>query len=133
KAEPGAGHFQDERRLSEQQIALIAEWTRTGAPEGDPKHKPVPPEFTGGWKAGQPDVILKMPQPFTVPPDGRDVFQCFVIPTGADTQRFVKTVEFHPGNRRVVHHALFFLDISGEARRLDEETPEPGYPCFGGP
>jgi hypothetical protein len=42
-------------------------------------------------------------------------------------------VEFHPGNPKVVHHALFFLDLSGEARRLDAATPEPGYSCFGGP
>jgi len=28
---------------------------------------------------------------------------------------------------------LFFLDSSGEARKLDATTPEPGYPCFGGP
>jgi len=33
----------------------------------------------------------------------------------------------------VVHHALFFLDVSAEARRLEAATPEPGYRCFGGP
>src|SRR5258707_10922525 len=48
-------------------------------------------------------------------------------------ERYVKTVEFHPGNPKVVHHALFFLDMSGEARRLDTASPGDGYPCFGGP
>jgi hypothetical protein len=32
-----------------------------------------------------------------------------------------------------VHHALFFLDGSGEARKLDAATPEPGYGTFGTP
>src|SRR5438552_3131256 len=62
-----------------------------------------------------------------------DIAPCFVIPLGFDAERYVKTVEFQPGNPRVVHHALFFLDTSGEARRLDAATPEPGYPCFGSP
>ena len=133
KAEPGFGHFQDERRLTDAQIALIRDWVRNGAPEGDPKQKPRPPEFASGWLAGKPDAVLAPDQSFNVPADGRDVFQCFVVPTGFDADRYVRTVEFHPGNPRVVHHALFFLDTSGQARKLDAATPEPGYPCFGGP
>jgi len=133
KAEPGYGHFEDERRLTDQQIAMIADWASHGAPEGNPKDKPKPPEFSSGWLAGKPDAVFSMPEPFSVPADGRDRFQCFVIPLNAGTERYVKTVEFHPGNPRIVHHVLFYLDTSGEARRLDAATPEPGYPCFGGP
>ena len=133
KAELGYGHFQNERRLSDAQIALIREWASHGAPEGDPKQKPAPPEFASGWLAGKPDAVLTLPKPFEIPADGRDIFQCFVIPMDFGAQRYVKTVEFHPGNAKVVHHALFFLDISGEARRLAGESPGGGYPCFGGP
>jgi len=132
KAEPGYGHFRDERRLTDVEIATLRDWAKNGAPEGDPKQKPAPPEFSSGWLAGKPDAVFS-PQPFAVPADGRDVFQCFVIPLGFDADQYVKTVEFHPGNPKVVHHALFFLDASGQARRLDAATPEPGYPCFGGP
>lgn len=133
KAEPGYGHFQDERRLTQQQIDTIAAWARNGAPEGDAAHKPAPPQFASGWQAGKPDTVFTVPQPFAVPADGRDVFQCFVIPLNLTADRYVKTVEFHPGNPRVVHHALFFVDTSGGGRQLDAATPEPGYPCFGGP
>ena len=133
KAEAGVGHFQDERRLTDAQIATIGEWARNGAPEGDPKQKPTPPQFASGWQAGQPDAVLTMPQPFRVAADGRDVFQCFVIPLNFTADTFIRTVEFHPGNPRVVHHALFFLDTGGEGRKLDTATPEPGYSCFGGP
>jgi mono/diheme cytochrome c family protein len=133
KAEPGVGHFDDERRLSDQQIALIRDWAKSGAPEGDPKDAPKPPQFAAGWLGGKPDAEIRMPVAFPIPADGRDVFQCFVLPLGFDADRFVKTVEFHPGNKKVVHHALFYLDTTGEARRLDAQTPEPGYPCFGGP
>jgi hypothetical protein len=133
KAEPGYGHFQDERRLTDAQIAAIGEWARNGAPEGDPSQQPETPQFTSGWQVGKPNTVVTVPEPFHVPADGRDEFRCFVIPLNFTTDEYVKTVEFHPGNPRVVHHALFFLDTSGEARRLDAETPEPGYSCFGGP
>jgi len=133
KAEPGYGHFADERRLTDQQITLIGEWARNGAPEGDPKQRPELPKFASGWQAGHPDTVLTVPQSFAIPADGRDVFQCFVVPMNATADEYVKTVEFHPGNTKVVHHALFFLDTTGEARKLDAATPEPGYPCFGGP
>jgi hypothetical protein len=44
----------------------------------------------------------------------------------------VKTVEFRPGNAKIVHHAILFLDSSGEARKK-ETAPGQGYDCVGGP
>jgi hypothetical protein len=129
----GYGHFLDERRLSDAQIDLIRRWANDGAPEGDPEQKPSPPEFPSGFRAGKPDAIFTVPEAFAVPADGPDIVQCFVVPLSFDAERYVKTVEFLPGNSRVVHHALFFLDASGKARKLDAATPEPGYPCFGSP
>ena len=45
----------------------------------------------------------------------------------------VDGTEFRPGNRRIVHHALVFLDASGKARELAAASPDGSYPCFGGP
>jgi hypothetical protein len=133
KPEPGFGHFLDERRLSEADLQCLASWAAEGAPEGRPEDLPPPPEFpTGDWQMGKPDLVLKMAEPFDVPADGRDVFRCFVIPMNLDKDVVVSGVEFHPGNRRVVHHALFFLDKSGKARKLDEAQPGYGYASFGG-
>jgi hypothetical protein len=133
KAEAGYGHFLGERRLSDQQIDLIRRWAEAGAPEGDPEQKPTPPEFPSGFRAGKPDAVVTVAEAFPIPADGPDIVQCFVVPLGFDAERYVKTVEFQPGNARVAHHALFFLDRRGEVRRLDAATPEPGYPCFGTP
>ena len=38
-----------------------------------------------------------------------------------------------PGNPRVVHHVLNFLDVHGQGRALDAKDPGPGYTSFGGP
>ncbi len=132
KAEPGYGSFHDERRLTDDQIATIAAWAEAGAPEGDPADLPARPEFPEGWQLGEPDLVLEMPADFHVPADGPDLYRCFVLPTGIESDAKVAAVEFRPGNRKVVHHALFFLDSTGAGRRRDAQDEAPGYASYGG-
>src|SRR5262245_41162804 len=40
KAEPNYGHFHDERRLSDAELATLSAWAKAGAPEGDAKDLP---------------------------------------------------------------------------------------------
>src|SRR5690348_3848540 len=74
KAEPGFGDFAGERRLTQAQIAMIQEWAKAGAPEGDPKLKPAPPKFVDGWQGGQPDQVLTIPVKYSLPADGPDQY-----------------------------------------------------------
>ncbi len=127
RPEPGYGHFENERSLSKAEIAAIAKWAGDGAPEGDPSRLAQPPTFPGGWRLGTPDLAVEMKVPFAVPADGPDHYMCFVIPLPIERDRWVKAVEFRPGNRRVVHHALMFTDSSAATRGRDS------YPCFGAP
>jgi len=133
KPEPEFGHFLNERRLSERELTLMKDWADADAPEGDVADLPLPPQFTDGWQYGEPDLVVKMDEPFEVPAGGRDIFRNFVIPVELTEDKLVSLAEFRPGNRRVVHHALFFLDRSGAARKKDTADPGPGYGSFGGP
>lgn len=133
KPAPGYNDFQDARVLSDAEIATIAAWAKQGAPQGDPEDLPPAPHFPDGWQLGTPDLVIQLPHPFTVPAEGRDVYQCFVIPMGLVRDAAVTGMEFRAGNRRVVHHAILFLDSKGAARKKDAQTPEDGYKCFGGP
>ncbi len=133
KPEPGYGDFRDARRLSTQQIALIQQWASNGAPEGDPASKPTPPTFTDGWQLGQPDKVITIPSKFSVPPDGPDQFRCFVIPLNLEQDTYIGAMEFRPGDRRTVHHALVFTDPRQQGRKLAAGSPDGGYTCFGGP
>ena len=99
KAEPGYGDFKDARRLSDQQLALIAQWVHNGAPEGDPASKPAPPKFPEGWQLGKPDQVLTVPAKFSVPADGPDQFRCFVVPMNLDHDVYLGATEFRPDNR----------------------------------
>lgn len=134
KAEPGFGEFHDVRRLTDDQIRTIAAWADSGAKEGKPEDQPPAPKFTDGWQLGPPDLVLKVSQAYTLKADGRDKYHCFVLPTGLTEDKTVSAVEFRPGNRKVVHHALFFLDGTGAARKREaaEGGPGRGYDTFGG-
>jgi hypothetical protein len=76
---------------------------------------------------GIPDVVVRMPEPYTVPADGTDVFRTFVIPIPVAAPRYVRALEFRPGNASVVHHANLGVDRTRSSRQLDARDPEPGY------
>ncbi len=130
---PGHDKFVAERWLTDRELELFKTWAETGRAKGDDADLPPAPKFAEGWRLGQPDLIVKMAEPFTVPADGPDLLQNFVIPIDIAEDKLVAAVEFHPGNKRVAHHSVLFLDASGAARKLDKATPEPGYANFGGP
>jgi hypothetical protein len=132
KPEPGYGEFDDERRLTDAEIQLLDQWAKAGAPEGDAKDKPMPPQFQDGWQLGKPDLIVQMAEPYTVRAEGRDIYRCFVIPLNLTEDRYVSAVEFRPGNRKVVHHAILHIEEPGPDRQRDAADPGPGYNCFGG-
>jgi formylglycine-generating enzyme required for sulfatase activity len=130
---PNFGHFLNEQRLTDDEVALIRRWVASGAPLGDAVHLPPQPRFAHGWQLGEPDLILELPEAFEVPADGPDLSQHFVLPTGLTSRGLVTAFEYRPDDASVVHHAWLYFDTSGTARKLDDETPEPGYARFGGP
>jgi hypothetical protein len=133
KPAEGHGEFVGVRRLTDAQIDTLKAWADAGAPEGDPAQTPALPKFADGWLLGEPDMVVSMPESFTIPAEGNDVYRCFVLPLNVDEDKYVEAVEFRPGNRKIVHHALFFLDTTGRGRELDAEEDGPGYTRMGGP
>ncbi len=134
KASPHVGvKFKDVRTLSDKDIATVVAWSEAGAPEGDPADLPEPPKFVDEWQLGTPDLIVDIGNDFAIPASGEDIYRCFVIPTKLDKDQYVTAIEYRPGNRRVVHHLLTYVDVSGEARKRDQADPGPGFTCFSGP
>jgi hypothetical protein len=134
KASPHFGlKFKDERILPEKDIATLVAWSEAGAPEGDPADLPPPPQFSEEWVLGTPDLVVDIGTDFTVPASGDDIYRCFVIPTRLEKDVYVTAAEYRPGNRKVVHHILSYVDVSGKARERDQADPGPGYSCFSGP
>jgi tetratricopeptide (TPR) repeat protein len=126
---PAAGHntFVGTRRLSARQRGLLAQWVGDGAPEGDPADLPEPPLFTEGWQLGTPDLVLEFDQAYDLRAEPPDVFRNFVVPSTLDRDVWVRSVEFRPGNARVVHHAEVLVDRTRASRRLDAQDEELGF------
>src|SRR5262245_9610729 len=88
--EPGYGEFADTRRLSEEQIGTIRRWVEQGMIEGDKSDLPPAPSFNDAWQLGRPDLIVEMPQPYTLPAGTTDLFRNFVIPLPITKTRYVR-------------------------------------------
>ncbi len=134
KADPENGPFAGQRPLTGDEIDRIQQWVAGGAVEGEraderatfPKKSAAPAQQSSGWRLGSPDLIVTLPQAYSLQAEGTDVFRIFVIPLPVTKTRFVRGLEFRTGNPRV-HHANIRLDKTGASRALDAADPGPGY------
>ena len=106
-ASPEVGHFKNDISLSKEEIEKIVAWVDAGAPEGDRAAMPPKPEFPSGWRLGEPDAIVELPS-FDVADSGDDRFPSIFVELGNTETKYVRAVELHIGDRRVLHHMVLF-------------------------
>lgn len=119
--------FHNDRRMSDAEIKLLAQWVDGGTPEGNATDSPPPLKVSEGWQLGKPDLILNTGD-YHVGPSGPDAFRCFVIPTALDEDKYIVGFEVKPGNPQIVHHSLNYWDITGKARELEGKAKEKASP-----
>src|ERR1700693_5428869 len=124
--EPGEFKFADELRLSDAQIAMIAQWVEQGAVEGATSDLPPGPSFAEGWEMGIPDLFIKPEKPYLLPASGNDQYWNFIFRTPINKTRWLKGIEVRPGDQRVVHHANVLVDRM-ESARAQEPSPGAGF------
>ena len=128
--------------LKADEITTICKWVDEGCPRGDPKDAPksLPFKSEEGWDdAKPPDLVLKMPGIFHLAAKGEDHYRTVVFPLGNKEERYIRKIQFVPGNKKVIHHGLIFFDGTGavlEAQNrlgkarplgLGDEDYGPGY------
>jgi hypothetical protein len=89
--------------LSDEQIATMLAWVEQGSPLGDKNDLPPAPKFTDGWKLGEPDHIVTL-KTVNVAEGGDDLFLKEVIEIDLGEPKWIRAIEFMPGDRRVTHH-----------------------------
>jgi len=107
-ADPAYGHFANDARLSQKEMATIQAWADGGAPEGNAKDLPPAPVFVEGWQLGKPDIVIDMGEDHVVTP-GEDAYDHFVVNTNFKEGKWIRAAEIKPGNRQVVHHVHVLL------------------------
>lgn len=127
KADPAYQHFLEENYLSNEQILKIGQWVDAGMPYGNAAEEPAFPDYPDGSALGEPDLVLHFATQHLHKGNGEDEYRYFVLPTGLTSNKVVKAIELRPGNKKIVHHALFFQDTTGKARSFDVKTPEYGF------
>ena len=118
--EVGVQSFEGDRSLSDQEIATIAAWVDSGSPQGDMNYLPPAPQFEDdvAWTLEDdmgrpPDLIIPIPEPFTVPADGPNWWMTFYSDTGLTEDRWIKAFETKPSAEGypVVHHAVTSMEF----------------------
>ncbi len=112
-ADPKHTEFKNDPRLTKDEIEAIVSWVDSGAPEGDAADLPEPKEFAQGWVVGEPDAVFTLPSRFRVKAEGEVKYKYFSVPTNFTEDKWIQSAEARPGNRKVVHHIIVFVQEPG--------------------
>ncbi|MBL9147109.1 MAG: redoxin family protein [Phycisphaerae bacterium] len=109
-ADGHASRFANARIVPPDERAAIVRWVDEGAARGDPASaKPFTrPAAVEGWQIGEPDLVLQIPAPQTIPAEGVLPYRMVNIPTGLTEDRYVEAIEVQPTSTLGVHHVLVF-------------------------
>ncbi len=128
-ANPEHGAWANDARLSREEIETIVAWVDGGAEAGDPALMPEPPRFRNGWQVGEPDYVIELP-PVTVPATGPDMAPNPIVRLDIPERRWLRAVEFQPGDRTVNHHQVAFMggfgSLGGGAGQERQGGGQPG-------
>ena len=113
-AEPGYGHFANERRLADREIETISRWVDSGAPAGDTADAPPPLAFENGWNI-TPEIVIEMPKPFELPARGTVNYKYVVVKANFPEDMWVVAAEMRPGNPQVLHHGKVWVRPPGSS------------------
>jgi hypothetical protein len=126
----GIQHFKNDTSPTDLDLAKIAKWVDSGAPEGNPADMPKPIEIGQNkrWTAGEPDLVVKTDW-VTVKAGSPDWWgEMPNAPTGLTEDRWVKSVEIREendvdagsdggrktvGSRYVFHHMIWTASVPG--------------------
>jgi hypothetical protein len=103
----GVQHFSNDVSLTEQEMATIAKWVDSGAPQGNPADMPPPRQFPDGeaWQIGQPDLIVALPQDVVVKAKAPDQWPDILVDPALTEDRYIQAVQIiTTKGHRVIHH-----------------------------
>ncbi len=105
-ADETVGAFQDDDRLTPDQMKTLVHWIDAGAPRGSGEDPLVKVKFQApDWPLGKPDIVLNVPD-VKVPASGIMDYQHPVVANAMTEGRWMKATTFRVSDRQVVHHIL---------------------------
>ena len=127
KADREFQQYKNERGLTEDEIEAIQIWLKNGMPKGKKKVHQSQSKF----QIEKPDLSLKMTSSYLIPASNKDDYRFFHIPTNLPEDKFLRKIEFIPGNKRLVHHSRLMTDTTHMIRSIDGMSAnDPGISAF---
>jgi hypothetical protein len=111
--DPHVGEWKNDPSFTEDELNKLNTWIDGGMAKGDPADMPPPMEFHDDWNIGEPDVIYEMPEEVVIDPMGVVPYRYYTTDLNLTEDRYVQKMEVLPGNRKVVHHIIVFLQPPG--------------------
>jgi hypothetical protein len=108
-AEKEIRKFSNDPSLSDKEIATLAAWTETKAPEGNPGDAPPQRKWADRWTISEPDLTVAMTEGVNIPADGEVDYTYEIVPTHFTEGRWVQASEILPGMPENVHHAVVYV------------------------
>ncbi|WP_293902486.1 hypothetical protein [Phenylobacterium sp.] len=130
-ADETVGAFQDDDRLTSEQIKTMVHWVEGGAARGTGADPLAKIKFQApDWPLGKPDVIVEIPEA-KIPATGVMEYQRPVVPSVLSEGRWMKATTFRVTDRQVVHHILTGV-VAGDFRPGDTATEAEWGASLGG-
>ncbi|MEZ6196220.1 MAG: redoxin domain-containing protein [Planctomycetota bacterium] len=102
------GPWANDLRMSAADKERLLAWLEADCPRGDPADAPPPLPVTKGWKIGEPDLLLRVPEAVEVPPEGWYNYRYVLVDTGLEEDRWISSLEVRATEPSAVHHILVF-------------------------
>ena len=105
------GEYYPDPSLSDEQVETVVAWVDAGAPRGNPDDAPPPLAMTslGEWAFGEPDLVVRMKDGFTIPAEGADFYPSETVDPGLTEDKYVKWVQVIPDAYCCVHHSHVYV------------------------
>ena len=126
--------FKGDLSLTQEQIDMFVRWVDRGMPRGEPARRN--PDAPIARAAFEPLGLPGKTNTFDVAVDhvveagSEDDIRCFPVDPGFTDDAWIAESIVVPGDPKVVHHALVYLDPDHEGVR--KAGDEKSYSCFGG-
>lgn len=116
QVDPAIGHFDNANYMSDAEMQTLVHWIDAGAPRGAGSIDPLaeldfPDRNT--WQLGEPDFIIKAPK-MEVPATGVMDYIDIDVELPFTEDKWVKAVQFIPGDESVLHHLLAYVTAPKE-------------------
>lgn len=116
QVDPSIGHFSNARYISDADMQILVHWIDAGTPRGTAVIDPLTEIHLPSWKSwtlGEPDYIVTAPK-MEIPATGVLDYINVNVELPFTEDKWVKAVQFIPGDESVLHHLLTYVTAPAE-------------------